>query len=178
MVNFGIESGSPEILKLIGKKISLERAVEAVSACKKAGLRTQCTFIVGFPIDTVKTMAMTYSIAKKIDPTIAIFFPLTPYPGTKVYNEFLDKSLIPHSVKEWQNFIMTENKSGISLNKDFNGEDIKVIANRFNRKFFFRPLHILNMMKTVHSPTELFRLSRGALFLTSNYLKELVRGSV
>ena len=177
MVNFGIESGSPEILKLVGKKISLDRAVEAISACRKAGLRTQCTFIVGFPIDTEKTMSMTYSIAKKINPTIAIFFPLTPYPGTRVYNEFLDKSLMPHSVEEWLSYIMTDNKSGISLNSNYTGEEIKAIANKFNRKFFFRPLHILDMLKTVHSPTDLFRLSRGALYLSSNYLKELARGS-
>ncbi len=178
MINFGIESGSPEILELIGKKISLVKAVEAIDACRKAGLRTQCTFIVGFPIDSEKSMDMTYDIAKKINPTIAIFFPLTPYPGTKFYNEFLDKSLIPGSVEEWKNFIMTNNKSGISVNKDYSGEEIKAIANRLNRKFFFRPLHILSMLKTVHSITDLWRLSRGALYLTSSYMKELVRGGV
>ena len=177
MVNFGIESGSPEVLKLIGKKISLDRAVEAVAACRKAGLRTQCSFIVGFPIDTDNTMAMTYDMAKKIDPTIAIFFPLTPYPGTRMFDEFLDKSLIPRSADDWLSYIMTDNKSGISLNSKYTGEQIKAIANKYNRKFFMRPLHILGMLKTVHSPTELFRLSRGAAYLTLNYFKELVRGS-
>lgn len=177
MVNFGIESGSPEILKLIGKKISLDRAVEAVAACRKAGLRTQCTFIVGFPIDTDKTMAMTYDIAKKIDPTIAIFFPLTPYPGTRMFNEFLDKSLIPRSVEDWHSYIMTDNKSGISLNLKYTGEQIKAIANKYNRKFFMRPLHILRMLQTVNSPKDFIRLTRGALFLTTNYFKELVKGS-
>ena len=175
MVNFGIESGSPEILKLIGKKISLDKAVDAIAACRKAGLRTQCTFIVGFHIDTDETMAMTFNIAKKINPTIAIFFPLTPYPGTKVFNEFLDKSLIPNSVDEWLNYIMTDNQSGISLNTKYSGEEIKAIANTFNRKFFFRPLHILSILRTVSSPTDLIRLSKGALYLMSNYIKELVR---
>ena len=58
MVNFGIESGSQEILKILGKRISLDKAVEAVAACRKARLRTQCTFIVGFPFDTEKTLAI------------------------------------------------------------------------------------------------------------------------
>ncbi|MEE9119365.1 MAG: radical SAM protein [Calditrichia bacterium] len=174
MVNFGIESGSPEILKLIGKKISLDKAVEAVKACKKAGLRTQCTFIVGFPIDSEKTITMTYSIAKKINPTIAIFFPLTPYPGTRVFNEFLDESLIPKSVEDWQNFLITDNKSGISLNSNYTGEEIKAIANKFNRKFYLRPTHWLNMLCTVGSFTDLMRLSRGAVYLSANYVKELM----
>ena len=177
MVNFGIESGSPEVLKLIGKKISLDRAVEAIAACRKAGLRTQCSFIVGFPIDTDNTMAMTYDIAKKIDPTIAIFFPLTPYPGTRMFDEFLDKSLIPKSVEDWHSYIMTDNKSGISLNAKYTGEQIKAIANKYNRKFFVRPLHMFRMFQTVKSPTDFFRLARGALFLTTGYLKELVKGS-
>lgn len=173
MVNFGIESGSPEILKLIGKKISLDRAVETIAACRKAGLRTQCSFIVGFPIDTDNTMAMTYDIAKKIDPTIAIFFPLTPYPGTRMFDEFLDKSLTPRSVEDWLNYIMTDNKSGISLNSKYTGEQIKAIANKYNRKFFFRPLHILDMLKTVSNLTEVFRLARGAFFLLAGILKDV-----
>ena len=173
MVNFGIESGSPEILKLIGKKISLDRAVEAIDACRKAGLRTQCTFIVGFPIDTEKTMAMTYGIAKKIDPTIAIFFPLTPYPGTRMFDEFLDKSLIPRSVEDWLSYIMTDNKSGISLVSGYTGEEIKAIANKFNRKFFLRPLHMIDMLKTVRSPTDIIRLLTGGVYLLLGYLKEL-----
>ena len=178
MVNFGIESGSPEVLKLIGKKISLDKAVEAVSACKKAGLRTQCSFIVGFPIDTENTMAMTYKMATKINPDIAIFFPLTPYPGTKMYNEYLDKALIPHTVDEWRNYIMTDNRSGISVNIGYTGEEIKAIANKYNRKFFLRPLHILGMLKTVNNLTDLLRLARGALFLLAGIFKDIKKKGV
>lgn len=173
MVNFGIESGSPEVLKMIGKKISLEKAVEAVKACKKAGLRTQCTFIIGFPIDTENTMDMTYKIAKKIDPTIAIFFPLTPYPGTKLYNEFLDSSMVPHSVEEWQNYIVHDNTIGISLNSNYSGQEIKALANRFNRKFYLRPAHWLSMLKTVSNVSDLLRLLRGAIYLLTISFKEL-----
>ncbi len=173
MVNFGIESGSPEVLKMIGKKISLDKAVEAIKACKKAGLRTQCTFIVGFPIDTEITMDMTYKIAKKIDPTIAIFFPLTPYPGTKLYNEFLDSSMVPHSVAEWQNYIVHDNRSGISLNNNYTGQEIKALANKYNRKFYLRPSHWPSMIRTVSNVSDLLRLLRGAIYLLTNTLQEV-----
>lgn len=178
MINFGIESGSPEILKIIGKRISLDKAVEAVRACKKAGLRTQCSFIVGFPFDTEKTLAMTYSIAKKINPTIAIFFPLTPYPGTRMFDEFFDKALIPRTVEEWQKYIVTDNTSGISLNSAYNGQEIKAIANKFNRKFFFRPAHWPGMLRTVSNLSDLIRLSRGAIFLLTSYMKERKKNNV
>ena len=172
MVNFGIESGSPEVLKMIGKKISLDKAVEAIGACKKAGLRTQCTFVIGFPIDTEKTMAMTYNIARKINPTIAIFFPLTPYPGTKLYNEFLDSSMVPHSIAEWQNYIVHDNTTGISLNANYTGPEIKALANKYNRKFYLRPVHWPGMLKTVSNISDLLRLLRGAIYLLTTSLKE------
>jgi len=173
MVNFGIESGSPEVLKMIGKKISLDRAVEAIRACRDAGLRTQCTFIVGFPIENEKTFAMTYNIAKKINPTIAIFFPLTPYPGTKVYNEFMDKSLIPRTIEEWENYILTDSYSGPSLVKNYTSQEIRAIANRFIRKYYMRPSHWLSMIRTVRSTSDFMRLVRGGVFLIGAYLKEV-----
>lgn len=173
MVNFGIESGSPEVLKMIGKKISLDRAVEAIRACRNAGLRTQCTFIVGFPIENEKTFAMTYDIATKINPTIAIFFPLTPYPGTKVYNEFMDKSLIPRTIEEWENYILTDSYSGPSLVKGYTSQEIRAIANKFIRKYYMRPSHWFAMIKTVRNFSGLVKLVRGGIFLLGAYLKEL-----
>lgn len=165
MVNFGIESGSPEILARIGKNISLERACQAVGACRKAGLRTQCTFIVGFPFDTEQTMVMTYRMAKRINPTIAIFFPLIPYPGTKVFCEFMDQDLVPKNVKEWQNFLMTDSNCGISVNDNFTGQQVRTIANKWNRRFYLRPWHWLQMARTVSSASDFLRLVKGGVYL-------------
>jgi anaerobic magnesium-protoporphyrin IX monomethyl ester cyclase len=170
MVNFGIESGSPEILKKIGKKINLQRAKEAVTACNQAGLRTQCTFIVGFPFDTATTMQMTLEAAIEIGPTIAIFFPLTPYPGTLVFDKYLDPAFVPKSVGEWERFLMTDNESGISLNKQFTGEEVNKIAQRWNRKFYLRPKQWLQMFKTMTSPMDFYRLGMGGMYLLQNYL--------
>ena len=172
MVNFGIESGSPEILKKIGKKISLDKAREAVSACDRAGLRTQCTFIVGFPYDTRETMAMTWEAARVINPSIAIFFPLTPYPGTRVFNEHLDKSRRPQSVAEWERFLMTANTSGVSVHSEFSGAQLRAIADQYNRKFFLRPAKALHLMKTAHGIEDIIRLARGAVYLAHAAVKK------
>ncbi|MCP4376408.1 MAG: radical SAM protein [bacterium] len=172
MVNFGIESGSPEILKKIGKKISLDKAVDAISACTRAGLRTQCTFIVGFPFDTDETMELTYKTACRIKPTIAMFFPLTPYPGTSVFNEFMDPSLAPKTVGEWDRFIMTSGQGSISVNPDHNGKSICGIADRWNRRFFRRPTQWFRMLRTVSSVGEFMRLAKGGLYLISTMFRK------
>lgn len=171
MVNFGIESGSPEILKHIGKRINIEKASEAVAACTKAGLRTQCTFIVGFPFDTDETMEQTLSLAKKINPTIAIFFPLTPYPGTKIFNEFMDQSLIPETVKEWKTFNVTNSTAPISVNPKYTGEEIRRRSQLWNRRYYLRPAQWIRMLRTVKSPVEIIRLAQGGIYMLSTWIK-------
>lgn len=165
MVNFGIESGSQEILKKIGKRIDLKQAEEAVRACTKAGLRTQCTFIVGFPFDTDETMKLTYRTATRIGPTVAIFFPMTPYPGTRVYNEFMDPSFAPRDVSGWEKLTQTNNESGISVNPAFTGAQIRDIADRWNRKYFLRLRQILQIARSVSSPKEFIRIAKAAVYL-------------
>jgi len=172
MVNFGIESGSPEILEKIGKKISLDKAVDAVAACTRAGLRTQCTFIVGFPYDTDETMELTYRAAVRIKPTIAMFFPLTPYPGTRVFDEFMDPALAPKTVGQWDKFIMTSGQGSISVNPDHSGQNICRIADRWNRRFFRRPSQWFRLLRTVSSVGEFMRLAKGGLYLASTIFRK------
>jgi anaerobic magnesium-protoporphyrin IX monomethyl ester cyclase len=172
MVGFGVESGSEEILELIGKKISVENAIKAVESCQKAGLRTQCTFIVGFPFDTKETMQSTLEAAKKINPTIAMFFPLTPYPGTRVYNDFLDTSQIPSDINDWKKFIMTDGNFDISVNKDWNSKQIKKLSKQFYKSFYLRPKHWLRMLSTVSNLTDIVRLGKGGIYLLISSLKK------
>jgi anaerobic magnesium-protoporphyrin IX monomethyl ester cyclase len=165
MVNFGIESGSPEILEKIGKKINLNQAVKAVQACTRAGLRTQCTFIVGFPFDTKETMNMTLQAAIAINPTLAIFFPLTPYPGTRVYDEFMDPALLPNSVDAWRDFVVVGETDLVRTNPHYGGRQIRALAQRWNRRYYFRPNHIRRILRTVSSPKELYRVAIAGFYL-------------
>ncbi len=171
MVGFGIESGSPEILEKIGKRISLDKAAEAVSACNRAGLRTQCTFILGFPFDTDETMKMTLDAAKRINPTIAIFFPLTPYPGTKVFDEFMDPKRVPQSIEDWKQFVSTGDSGAISVNPQYDGKEIWNRARLWNRRYHLRPAHWIRMLRTVANPGEALRLARGGMYLASTMLR-------
>ena len=48
-VSFGIESGNPEMLKRVRKRITLDQARQAVDACKRAGVMAHASFMVGLP---------------------------------------------------------------------------------------------------------------------------------
>jgi hypothetical protein len=48
-VSFGVESGNPEMLKRIGKGITLEQVREAVSLCRDVRIIAHTSFIAGLP---------------------------------------------------------------------------------------------------------------------------------
>lgn len=59
--SYALESGSPEMLKKIKKKIHLDKAFESARSAMAAGIRVQCIFIYGFPGETWRQMAQTYA---------------------------------------------------------------------------------------------------------------------
>ena len=48
-VSFGIESGNPEMLKRVKKRITLDQARQAVRACKNTGMIAHASFMAGLP---------------------------------------------------------------------------------------------------------------------------------
>ena len=84
-INFGVESGDPQILKNIMKEVDLKQVYDAHDLARKYGIRTYSTFLVGSPGETNKTMQATIDLAKKARPSLAMFFVATAYPGTAMY---------------------------------------------------------------------------------------------
>jgi len=80
-ISFGIESGSPEMLKRIRKGITLAKAHEAIGMCKRAGIKSHTSFIVGLPGETKETLAQSDAFARSLD-TLFGYHYLTPFPGT------------------------------------------------------------------------------------------------
>jgi anaerobic magnesium-protoporphyrin IX monomethyl ester cyclase len=89
VINFGVESGDPEILKRIQKEVDLEEVVDAFERCRKLGIRTYATFLMGSPGETNETARRTIAFSKRIRPSLCMFFVSTAYPGTPMYDEAL-----------------------------------------------------------------------------------------
>ena len=85
-VSFGVETGNPELLKLIRKGITLEQVREAVSLCKEAGIIPHTSFVVGLPGESPETLKETGEFAASLGSLYGYHF-LTPFPGTTVREE-------------------------------------------------------------------------------------------
>jgi anaerobic magnesium-protoporphyrin IX monomethyl ester cyclase len=83
-IDYGIESGNPEILKKIKKGITLEQSERAIRMTKEAGIRVGANFIIGHPGETKKTALETIDFAVKLNADVNAIGLMVPYPGTEV----------------------------------------------------------------------------------------------
>ena len=114
MISFGIESGNEGTLARIRKNVKLDVVEKAIESCRKAGIRTQGSFILGFPWETTDEMEDTIRFALKSKLEIAIFFSFTPYPGTDEW-QFVPPEQRPQNVDEWKRFVCN-NEEGRTWN--------------------------------------------------------------
>ena len=84
MVQIGVESAAPEVLKRLGKKVPLERVEACVRAMRRHGIHVKGLFMVGCPGETPETLARTFEFVRRV-PFHSISVRLfTPYPGTPI----------------------------------------------------------------------------------------------
>lgn len=86
-VQYGIESGSERILKLLQKDISLEQIRTAVAMTRAAGLVVSIYLISGVPEETEEDIQATVDLIREILPHDGMVAPLAIYPGTRLYEE-------------------------------------------------------------------------------------------
>jgi len=84
-IYFGIESGNDLILKLMKKKITLDRARKAVQAAHEAGLSTGAFFILCYPGETDDTVLETLHFTVSLPLDYLSFTMPYPLPGTALY---------------------------------------------------------------------------------------------
>lgn len=84
-VSIGAESGSPEMLCRMKKRLTPDVTARAVETVMKSGAYCHTSFIVGFPGETRQTMDDTVKMIKAVRPTSVSIDVLAPYQGTSVY---------------------------------------------------------------------------------------------
>jgi anaerobic magnesium-protoporphyrin IX monomethyl ester cyclase len=83
----GVESHSKSSLDRFHKGTKPEDAINAVKLLKQNGIFSQATCIIGERADSHESIENLRRFVSDIDPDIAIFMILTPFPGTDLYKE-------------------------------------------------------------------------------------------
>ena len=86
-IALGVESGSPKILRQIGKGTTVKTITRAVKWAQKYDLIVRGYFILGMPEETDEDIRMTEEFAESLELDEYGFTILCPYPGTVMYNK-------------------------------------------------------------------------------------------
>lgn len=136
-MDFGLESGSNEVLRILKKKTCLEKAEEAFKILNKHGVRTAATFIIGTPGETLNQMKKTFRFAKRINPDNVCFNFVTPYPGTELYDDAIKNQWIAKDIKFDEAWV-SRLASRPVLAAEYPAETLSKLRRKFHRGFFLR----------------------------------------
>ncbi len=163
-IAYGIESGSQEVLDSIDKNIRLEQSEEAIRMTREAGIKTVGYFIIGLPNETPETIRQTINFAKKLKLDYAQFSIATPYPGTKLYEQYkMDKGAVP-----WDNFVYAGTSGRVSPvfeSKELSRGDIERWVSKAYKEFYLRPSYIYQRLNGVKSAGDVRILVNGLKML-------------
>ncbi|MFH0748815.1 MAG: radical SAM protein [Candidatus Bathyarchaeota archaeon] len=100
----GLESNSSETLGTFRKDLNPSYARKAMALLKQNDIFTQATFIIGERKDTHQSIQKLRVFANEVDPDLAIFMVLTPFPGTDLYEVSKQNGWIED--ENWTNYDM------------------------------------------------------------------------
>ena len=105
----GAESGSPRILKLIKKRISVEEILESNRILKPYPVWAAYLFMLGLPTETPEDVEKTVRLADRLmaeNPQATRAFNIyTPFPGTELYDMVVEMGFPePEKLEDWARF--------------------------------------------------------------------------
>jgi radical SAM superfamily enzyme YgiQ (UPF0313 family) len=101
-------------------------------------------FILGIPMETFEQSLRTIELAKQLNPDYAQFSILSPYRGTKLYEEARAKGW--YAEVEANNPFDKDQKRPVLLSENWSADALKEILRRAHKEFYFRPGYILKML--------------------------------
>jgi anaerobic magnesium-protoporphyrin IX monomethyl ester cyclase len=93
-VLLGVENHADSTLQSFKKGIKRHDAELAVKLLKENGIFAHAMFIIGERKDSVQSISGLRRFADELDPDFALFSVLTPFPGTRIYEEAKTKGWI------------------------------------------------------------------------------------
>lgn len=151
--NFGIETGSPRVQKLIKKGLSLEAIADGVRRTAARGIFTHGFFMLGFPGETEAEARETMDFACHTALHTAGFALLSPFPGTEVARmaEAAGKKIV----------FDPDDTSYMALSGNLTAMDDPTLLRMHKLahwKFYGSPNRLYRIVKTMPHPGDFFRV--------------------
>lgn len=146
-IYIGIESGSLSILEKLDKKIDIQSGLELLRSSKKLGIEFAAFFLGCLPFESENEFQESIDFAIQSNINFASYNPMTPYPGTTLFDEYRDQidfSIYPYK-NEWKNKEMYGNYQK-RKSKFYRKFYLRFSFFAINFKLLFRYIHIVPLM--------------------------------
>lgn len=134
---FGVESGSPRILKKLNKNVSIEQTVKAFRLCREEDINISCSLMMGIPGETLSDIKATFNLAKKLNPDWIHFNIFVAYPGSSLYDEVIENKLYD-KLENFVAYVKTD---------QFNYDTLLKLQRQYLKEFHRSPRSILRKIR-------------------------------
>jgi anaerobic magnesium-protoporphyrin IX monomethyl ester cyclase len=138
-LSLGVESGSPEILRNINKRITVEQIIKSADAARRCGIRTRFYMMLGNRGETEATFLESLRFLERARPSSYIFSCLSIYPGTDDYDDAVKSQRIDPQA------YFDEKFQELKIPFDASDADAKKMNTWFHAHRGVQPVHVPNV---------------------------------
>lgn len=169
-VMYGVESGSDDILKKYSKDTSCAQIRNAFDLCRKMGLKTVATFVLGLPDDSEATITETVKFAKEIEPDYASFNVYVPRMHTKLRKDVLEKGLIASDVR-----VMDQTGTfSVAGTNYLASEEVLRLKEKAVKEFYLRLGYLVKRLKGINSLFDIKKELLGGLTVVRDIFRNYI----
>ncbi len=152
---FGAESGVQKDLNAIRKGITPEQTRRAVRAAKEVGLTVYTPFLFGIPGQTYEDGLKSIEFALELDPDIANFHAITPFPGTELYDNIEKYGTMSDDLTDYTY------QGAAFVPHTMSREEIAELRQLALKKFYSRPKFLWRRLLALRSMNDLTAAWQG-----------------
>jgi radical SAM superfamily enzyme YgiQ (UPF0313 family) len=158
-ITYAPESGSPEVLKKIKKKVSLDRMLTSIAYSSEEKMNIKINFMIGFPGETHKNILESLWFLVRAswhgvnDMSPAIF---TPYPGSELFRNLVEEGKINlYDDEYFMKIVLADSFWGIHFYNDkVSSHMLRVyvllyLLVFYSTNYIFRPVRFFRTMRNL-----------------------------
>ena len=154
---FGFESVSEERLQSMRKAFKeLELLENAIKKIKKMGILIHASMVFGFDSDTKDTFYKTVRFLMKNKVSTVSFNVLTPYPGTKIYEDLKQEDRL--ITKDWKYY---DHNTVVFKPKNMTPYELQIGKINARKKFYRMSSVLKRLSGNLYSPIIYFAINYG-----------------
>jgi radical SAM superfamily enzyme YgiQ (UPF0313 family) len=152
-VAFGVESGSPRMLEMVRKRITVPQIETSFAAARRAKLLTAAFVMIGaHPSETPEEVEQTFRLMLRIKPDFVMVYLAVPYPGTDLHEAMCAEGLIES--EDWDEYDIVRGEP-VWHTQRFSATELVRLQRSMYRRIYLRPGFIWRKLTMLRSLDDL-----------------------